>query len=326
MTAQGSPEGSSRLNGDSQCDFEPMPFAQELALDSDLPWGLNVPSLPLFPPFVLDSAPDVMLGLEQLDPKDIEFSSGRLSEPGLSFLSLEQLDPLQAKCGAIQALLQAPGPELPEDVVTRNFQHHIPILHAPTFNLATASPLLVLAMFTAGACYTDIVRPAKYISAMAIRALANVEQHPDLSQSSRLDSLDRQVASDFSGPNIVRLAARVACLGNSSNFDSVNRVLDQWPAVWERRTWRDTDYENLAFSLDPLPFWWLAKLSVLLHCGRDCFSVGSEFTIVNKTGGSFRDSYSSQVKIFRWLGKLRQKKSPDQTQKVESLASLMPPM
>ncbi|RBR11745.1 hypothetical protein FVER53590_13066 [Fusarium verticillioides] len=116
---------------------------------------------------------------------------------------------------------------------------------------------------------------------------------PDPSQSSRLDSLGRQVASDFSGPNIVRLAARVAHLGNSSNFDSINRVLYEWLAVWERRSWRDADYENLAFSLDPLPFWWLAKLFVLLHCGRDYFSVGSEFTIVNKTGRSLRDGYSS---------------------------------
>ncbi|EWG54994.1 hypothetical protein FVEG_13066 [Fusarium verticillioides 7600] len=148
MTAQGSREESGWLNGDSH----------------NLPWGLDVPSLPLFPPFVLDGAPDVMLELEQLDPKGLELSSGRLSEPALSFLSLEQPDPLQAKCGAIQTLLQGPGPELPENVVTRsinrenllqalqlfsrNFQHHIPILHAPTFNLATASPLLVLAMFT----------------------------------------------------------------------------------------------------------------------------------------------------------------------------------
>ncbi|RBQ77889.1 hypothetical protein FVER14953_13066 [Fusarium verticillioides] len=110
MTAQGSREESGRLNGDSQCDFEPVHFAQELALDSDLPWGLDVPSLPQFPPFVLDDAPDVMLALEQLDPKDFELSSGRLSEPGLSFLSLEQQDPLQAKCGAIQTLLQGSGP------------------------------------------------------------------------------------------------------------------------------------------------------------------------------------------------------------------------
>lgn len=148
----------------------------------------------------------------------------------------------------------------------------------------------------------------------------------DLSPSSRLNNLDRQVASDFSGPNIVQLAARVVRLRNSSTFDGINRVLDEWLAVWERRTWRDADYENLAFSLDPLPFWWLAKLFMLLHCGKGYFSVDSEFTIVNKTGGSFRDSHSSQAKIFRWLTKLRQKESADQVRKVESLASLMVPM
>ncbi|CAJ0551539.1 Ff.00g114690.m01.CDS01 [Fusarium sp. VM40] len=530
--ARGSCVGlADRFDGDSECDLEQIPFLQELALASDLTWGFDVPSLPLFPPFTVDGALDFML-----EPR-IEVSTGRLSEPGLSSQSLEQLDLLQAKCGAIQALLQGLGPEVPEDVVARsinrdnllqalqlfgrNFQHHVPLLHAPTFDLATASPLLVLAMFTVGACYTDIVRPAKYIFSMAMRVLINVEKqqheinmaepplssiqasiaacsvlgssqdetahmafplyfarsismarraaifdasppidyttlteqtfdwhlwveretririanvlfcqdvascifmgtaptfspldldielpcyeicwssrsartclehlqsappqlrlsstflqlrtaslplerHPrfevsafgmftlvkalhclvweathydldrdlnpcsrDLNPSWWIISLDRQVASDFSGPNIVQLAARVARLGNSNTFDGINRVLDEWLAVWERRSWRDSDYENLAYSLDPLPFWWLAKLFVLLHCGRDYLSVDSEFTIANKTGGSFRNSYSSQATIFRWLSKLRQKKSADQTQKVESLASLMVPM
>ncbi|KAF5538069.1 c2h2 transcription factor [Fusarium phyllophilum] len=190
--AGGSPVEADRLEGGSLFDLERMPFAQELDLASDMSWDLNVPFLPLFPVFIVDDASDFMLELDQLDLKSIEFSYQRVSEPGLSSLFLEQLGPLQAKCGAVQALLRGPGLEVPEDVVTRsigrdnlpqalqlfsrNFHHHIPILHAPTFNLATASPLLVLAMFTVGACYTDIVHPAKYISAMAIRVWLNLEK------------------------------------------------------------------------------------------------------------------------------------------------------
>lgn len=524
-----------QLDGNSYCNVEPAPFVQELASASNLSWDFDMSSLPELPPFLVDGASDFML--EQVDPQAFESSTRRLSKPSLSSLSLEQLDPLQAKCSAIQALLRGPGPALPEEVVMksinrdnmlqalqlfgRNFQHHVPLLHASTFDLATASPLLVLAMFVVGSCYADIVRPAKYMFSMAMRVLVHVEkqQHEidmgepplssiqasiaacsvlgssqdetahmgfplyfartismarraaifeatppvdyttlneqtfdwqlwieretrtrianvlfcqdmascifmgtapsfspldldielpcydicwnsrsaqtclqhlqsappqrrlssafsqlrsasfsperhaqfevsafgmftlvialhclvwkaihydsdnslavcrqDLSLQSRFENLDREVTSDFSGPNIVQLAARVVRLRNSSTFDGINRVLDEWLAVWERRNWHDADYENLAFSLDPLPFWWLAKLFVLIHCGKDCFSVDSELTMVSKTGGSFRDSHSSQVKIFRWFAKLRQKKSADPIQKVESLAGLMVPM
>lgn len=58
----------------------------------------------------------------------------------------------------------------------RNFQRHIPFLHAPTFDLTTSSPILVLAMFVAGACYTDLVRPAKYLYSMARRVLVHIER------------------------------------------------------------------------------------------------------------------------------------------------------
>lgn len=114
------------------------------------------------------------------------------TDPWLNCLSLEQLDPLQAKCSEIQALLQGPGPAVPENVVGmatdrdnllkalqlfgRNFQNHVPLLHATTFNLSTAPPVLVLAMFVVGACYADIVRPASYIFPMVMRVLIHIEQ------------------------------------------------------------------------------------------------------------------------------------------------------
>ncbi|KAF5716138.1 putative pas domain-containing protein [Fusarium mundagurra] len=66
ITAAGGPAvGSDRFHGDSQCDLERMAFAQELGLANYLSWDLNVPSLPLFPAFIVDGAPDFMLELEQ---------------------------------------------------------------------------------------------------------------------------------------------------------------------------------------------------------------------------------------------------------------------
>jgi hypothetical protein len=130
----------------------------------------------------------------QVDLQGQVVAEETIADSGLNCLLLEQLDPLEAKRSAIQALLRGPGPEIPETVVAtaidrdnllkalqlfgRNFQHHVPLLHAPTFNLSTAPSVLVLAMFVVGACYADIVRPTSYIFPMVMRVLVHIEQQP----------------------------------------------------------------------------------------------------------------------------------------------------
>lgn len=127
-----------------------------------------------------------------VNSQSIESATRRLGQPTLTSLSLEQLDPLFAKCAAIKALLREPRLAVPEDILTnsinrdnlllalqlfsQNFQRHIPFLHAPTFHLAAANPLLVLAMFVVGVCYTDIVRPPNDIFPMAIQVFVHIER------------------------------------------------------------------------------------------------------------------------------------------------------
>jgi hypothetical protein len=146
------------------------------------------------------------------------------------------------------------------------------------------------------------------------------------SASLLLNNLDHKIASDFTRSNILRLEEQAVLLKSSSTFGRIDSMLNEWLTVWKRRTWRDNQYEDLAFALDPVPFWWLAKLLVLLHCGKDFLSADSEFNMVYKTGGSFRSSQFVQGKIYQWLAKLRQKKPTDPVETVESLASLMVPI
>ena len=141
-----------------------------------------------------------------------------------------------------------------------------------------------------------------------------------------LNTLDQQLASDFSGPNVVKLTAQFVHRGGASAFSSINDMLDKWLTTWEQRTWHDMGLENISFSLDPLPFWQLAKLFLLLHCGREHFSIDSEFSSLDTTGGTIQDSHASQAKVFLWLARLRQKRSAERVQRVDSLASLMAPI
>ena len=120
--------------------------------------------------------------------------------------SLEQSDPVEAKCAAIRSLLQTSDPACSESVVatcmTRSkillchqlygthFQYHFPILHSPTHRFTEASPLLLLAMILAGAHYsTNIMEPSD-LSKFAVRLLMVVQTQP-------VGSLAYRIASFF---------------------------------------------------------------------------------------------------------------------------------
>ena len=108
--------------------------------------------------------------------------------------SLDQLDPVIAKCRELQSLLRGHLISLCEDDITsyitrenllitlkeygKNYQRHIPIIHPPTFNLYEAPPLLLLAMFCVGACYAEIVRSPQHIFRIAMCVLLSVEKQP----------------------------------------------------------------------------------------------------------------------------------------------------
>lgn len=148
----------------------------------------------------------------------------------------------------------------------------------------------------------------------------------DSSASLLLNNLDHRIASDFTGPNIVRLEEQAVLLKSSNTFGRIDSMLNEWLSVWKLRNWRDTESEDLAFTLNPMPFWWLAKLLLLLHCGKDFISADSEFNMANKAGGSFRSSQSLHGKTAQWLAKLRRKQPTDQIEKLESLETLMVPI
>ena len=87
--------------------------------------------------------------------------------------SIEQTDPVEAKCAAVRSLLQNSEPLVTKDMISANitrdklllciqlygklFQRNYPILHSPTFTLVDTSPILLLAMMLTGACYSDVI-------------------------------------------------------------------------------------------------------------------------------------------------------------------------
>lgn len=116
--------------------------------------------------------------------------------------SIEQVDPLEAKCAVIRSLLQDSEPLVTKDMISANitrdklllcvqlygklFQRNYPILHSPTFSLADTSPVLLLAMMLTGACYSEVISNDHVIK-FCMSLLILIEKMPvcDLHPSAR---------------------------------------------------------------------------------------------------------------------------------------------
>jgi hypothetical protein len=109
---------------------------------------------------------------------------------------------------------------------SKNFQRHIPFLHAPSFGMTSTPLILVLGMFVVGASYSNIVRPQGYIFAMAMRVLSHVQEQQVSSSVSAQGNLSRVADRDhkheinMSEPPLTSLQAAIAAsavLGSSQN-------------------------------------------------------------------------------------------------------------
>ena len=105
--------------------------------------------------------------------------------------SLEQTDPIEAKCASMHILLQRQSKDPLKSIIalcmTRekilichqlygmHFQYHYPILHLPTHKFLDASPKLLLAMVLAGAYYSNNLIPVSEISKFALRLITLIE-------------------------------------------------------------------------------------------------------------------------------------------------------
>ena len=141
-----------------------------------------------------------------------------------------------------------------------------------------------------------------------------------------LRDLTDQLAQQFKGQVIDTLMTKAVILRGSNSLITVNQVLNNWMTAWSGRQYRDCMYENIAFSLDPMPFLWLGKLFMLLHTGSTHIPEHSEFAALQASADSIKGRICRQVTVFRWLARLRDPQHQRQLQNQCSLAELMEPL
>lgn len=107
---------------------------------------------------------------------------------------LERLDPVEALYVEIRDLLKSVGPVVNEEtsstyvtranlilfseLCSRHFLQQLPILHVPSFHLVNTPPMLLIAIFVAGACFADDQMPVDAIHEIGMGLLKVIENQP----------------------------------------------------------------------------------------------------------------------------------------------------
>ena len=124
--------------------------------------------------------------------QELEMASKLPPPPPTDGFTLRQLDPVEAKCTEIRALLHGIEPLIHRDDIGnyitrenvlmcgqlfgRHLSRNIPIVHSPTFMLTEAPPMLLLAVTLGGACYSNNAIRAECITKFAMGLLILIER------------------------------------------------------------------------------------------------------------------------------------------------------
>jgi hypothetical protein len=115
----------------------------------------------------------------------------------------------------------------------------------------------------------------------------------------------KQLQQDLSGPSVADLADRIVKAHGSPQIHRMNGSLNSWRTTWDLRNMHDNHRESVTFKGDPLPFWWLAKLYLVLHYYTHFLTADSEFATSRGEGLNGTGKTIVQRKIVGWLSSFR---------------------
>jgi hypothetical protein len=114
----------------------------------------------------------------------------------------------------------------------------------------------------------------------------------------------KRLQQDLSGPSVTAIADQVVKACGSPTMPRINGVLNSWATTWNLRNNHDNQREYF-FKGDPLPFWWLAKLYLVLHYHAHILTAGSDFATPRAVGSDRQGKLTVQRKIVGWLSGFR---------------------
>jgi hypothetical protein len=146
----------------------------------------------------------------------------------------------------------------------------------------------------------------------------NVESCSDITLSPSKDAPEdanplSQFHDDFSGKYITSLADVLVDQYGTAIMRRMNTLLGRWYQSWECRKSRDAARDNRTFSSDPLRFFWLAKLYIVLHFYRHALKKDSEFAVPDPEAPSDRRN-QAHLRIMSWLLRFQERQAQPASQ------------
>ena len=132
---------------------------------------------------------------------------------------------------------------------------------------------------------------------------------PANGHTAEVQNLAADLLANFDGPHILSLSNNAVSRSGNSTLIRISRILDNWLQVWSARRSKEAENEIGAFCIDPLPFLWLAKLFLLLHCRSSEVSGHEEFAAVLRQGTEVKVQMRFQAQIYKWMSRLRHRKN-----------------
>ena len=135
----------------------------------------------------------------------------------------------------------------------------------------------------------------------------DTESNTIVVQSQRQESFDLSsfLQENLFGPTIAGMADQAVLSCGKPSLVHVNDALNAWYTTWQLRYFREAEHEERTFFQNPLPFWWLAKLYILLHLYKDLVGKDSEFAIFRAQNINGMSKLKVQTKIVRWFSRFR---------------------
>lgn len=151
--------------------------------------------------------------------------------------------------------------------------------------------------------FQAIQNNAELLSNSQLSSRRNIDQ---ILTSLKPGSLSQET-STFCGQSVSQLANEISVERGSGILSHVNDILNTWRASWDAQYALETDqYRRWFFSGDPLRFWWLAKLYLVLYACRSTITEESEFfPFFRKPVADNGERIQLQARILTWLTRFR---------------------
>lgn len=123
--------------------------------------------------------------------------------------------------------------------------------------------------------------------------------------------LTRRLQLNFCRSTLENVADEVIKTQGGLVFQELNSTLNAWRMSWDHRKFQDPQSDGKTFTADPLPFWHLVKLLIVLHLNTGGLESHEQLQLPAIQPGDMKSKMMGQEKVSSWLKMLRENPGND---------------